>query len=142
MKIFRTTRRVEFSETDAAGIMHFAVFFEWLEQAEHALLRALGFSVVSEFEGKLLSWPRVSAQCDFVSPVRFEDVVDIELSVARIGNSSVTYRGNFLHRGQRVAKAECITVCCKVEPGERFESVPIPSSIALALETYCVSSPN
>lgn len=38
-------RRVEFCETDAAGICHFSSFFVFMEQAEHALFRHLGWSV-------------------------------------------------------------------------------------------------
>ena len=42
---FQITRRVEFSETDLAGIMHFSNFFRFMESAEHAFFRSLGFSV-------------------------------------------------------------------------------------------------
>jgi len=39
---FRTTRRVEFGDTDMAGIVHFARFFCFMESAEHEMLRSLG----------------------------------------------------------------------------------------------------
>jgi 4-hydroxybenzoyl-CoA thioesterase/acyl-CoA thioester hydrolase len=42
---FHTARRVEFRDTDAAGIMHFSTFFNRMEEAEHELLRTLGTSV-------------------------------------------------------------------------------------------------
>lgn len=42
---FHWRRRVEFSETDMAGIAHFSSFIIYMEQAEHALLRSLGTSV-------------------------------------------------------------------------------------------------
>ncbi|MCA9225545.1 MAG: acyl-CoA thioesterase, partial [Planctomycetales bacterium] len=60
---FRTQRRVEFCETDAAGIAHFSAFFTYMEQAEHALLRELGTSVVRHEGEAVVSWPRVSASC-------------------------------------------------------------------------------
>ena len=41
---FVTSRRVEFSDTDAAGIVHFVAFFRMMEQAEHELLRSVGLS--------------------------------------------------------------------------------------------------
>ncbi len=44
---FTITRRVEFSETDMAGIMHYSNFFRFMETAEHAFFRSLGFSIVS-----------------------------------------------------------------------------------------------
>ena len=44
-KVFKTRRRVEFRDTDMAGIVHFSVFFAYMEQAEHELLRSLGLGV-------------------------------------------------------------------------------------------------
>ena len=43
---FQLSRRVEFSDTDMAGIMHFSNFFRFMEAAETAFLRSLGLSVV------------------------------------------------------------------------------------------------
>ena len=45
MTPFTTTRRVEFGDTDMAGIMHFANFFRFMEAAEPDFLRSLGLSV-------------------------------------------------------------------------------------------------
>ena len=44
---FVTRRRVEFMDTDMAGIVHFATFFRYMETAEHELLRKLGIPVVA-----------------------------------------------------------------------------------------------
>ena len=76
MPAYRTQRLVEFRDTDAAGIMHFSSFFLVMEQAEHQMLRDLGMSVVYPYEGGILSWPRVSATCDYQVPLRFEEIVD------------------------------------------------------------------
>ena len=52
-------RRVEFRDTDAAGIMHFSTFFVHMEQVEHEFLRSLESSVMVHLpEGAQLSWPR------------------------------------------------------------------------------------
>ena len=42
---FSLTRRVQFSETDMAGIMHFSNFFKMMEEVEHAFFRSVGLSV-------------------------------------------------------------------------------------------------
>ena len=39
------TRRVQFHETDAAGLVHFSCFFRYMEEAEHALWWAAGLSI-------------------------------------------------------------------------------------------------
>ena len=71
--VFRTTRVVEFGDTDMAGIVHFANFFRFMEAAEHAFLRSLGLSVVMEIDGGKYGLPRVSASCDYLKPARFGD---------------------------------------------------------------------
>src|SRR4029079_19425707 len=96
---FKTTRRVEFHETDAAGIMHFAVFFKFMEEAEHEMLRSLGLSVMTQDGEGTVSWPRVAARCDYQSSVKFEDVIDIEVRIVRVGQKSVTYEFLFSHEG-------------------------------------------
>ncbi len=126
---FRTTRRIEFRDTDAAGIAHFSVFFLLMEQVEHEFLRSRGLSVVSRDEQGPISWPRVSSRCDFRSAVRFEDVLDVELRIARIGDKSVTYAVAFSHQGKAVAEGEITSVCCRMQEQGPPLSISIPASI-------------
>src|SRR5436190_7767131 len=95
-QIFRTTRRVEFSDTDAAGIAHFTAFFRWMEQAEHELLRSVGLSVFMEVEEKEITWPRVSSKCDFRSMAKFEEELQIGVNVSRLGEKSITWSFQFM----------------------------------------------
>ncbi len=74
-------RRVEFSETDAAGIVHFSNFFRYMESAEHAFFRSLGYSIMMRRFDPPLGFPRVHVSCDYRSPLRFEDLVEVHLLV-------------------------------------------------------------
>ena len=58
---FKAQRRVEFSDTDMAGIMHYSNFFRFMETAEHAFFRSLGFSIVTNATDPHVGWPRVHA---------------------------------------------------------------------------------
>ena len=58
---FATTRRVEFADTDMAGIVHFSNYLRYMEMAEHDFLRSIGFSVNGTIEGRHVGWPRVHA---------------------------------------------------------------------------------
>ncbi|MDX1946940.1 MAG: thioesterase family protein [Pirellulaceae bacterium] len=129
---FRTTRRVEFCDTDAAGIAHFAAFFRYLEQAEHELLRSVGLSVHDHATG--IGWPRVSAKCDYRAPARFEEVLDIAVTIARLGEKSVTYAATFTRGGQLIASGEITSVCCRVGDGGLPESIPIPETFRAKLQ--------
>lgn len=131
---FHTSRLVEFADTDMAGIMHFSAFFRYMEAAEHELLRSLGFSVYSEIDGASISFPRVAASCDFKSPARCEEVLDIEVTVERVGTKSVTYGFRFSHDGREVATGRMTSVCCRVEHGKPPVSMPIPDVVARKLQ--------
>jgi acyl-CoA thioester hydrolase len=145
MAAFVTRRRVEFRDTDAAGIAHFSAFFLWMESAEHELLRAADVRVVEPVEGAIaavdsVSWPRVSAHCDYTSAVRFGDEVDIAVTVAEIGRTSVTYAFQFSHGGQPVAAGRVVAVRCRMRSGHRPEPVPIPPVISGRLAPFQASA--
>lgn len=121
---------VEFSDTDMAGIMHFSAFFRYMEAAEHHLLRHLGFSVYTELDGDVVSFPRVAASCNFRSPARCEDILDIDVTISRVGTKSITYKFQFWQQGREVAIGEMTSVCCRVPHGEAPISIPIPQPLA------------
>lgn len=128
---FKITRRVEFSDTDMEGIMHFSNFFRFIETAEHAFFRSFGHSVVLSRSGLDVSLPRVHAQCDYLAPLHFEDEVQIHLLVERKGTSSLTYQVRFTRLGPdpaEVARARLVVVCARKGP-EGLQAVPLPEVI-------------
>ena len=130
----KTRRRVEFRDTDAAGIVHFSAFFFWMESAEHELMRAAGLHVFERHpDGSEYSWPRVSVSCDYRSTARFGDELDIIVCVAAIGRTSVTYQFMFEYEGRAVAEGRVVAVRCLMRPGSRLEPVAIPSDVAARL---------
>jgi acyl-CoA thioester hydrolase len=135
-QVFRTTRMVEFSDTDMAGIAHFASFFRFMEAAEHAFLRSLGYSVMMQHGGEKISFPRVSASCDYLAPARFEEVLDISVAVQRLGRSSITYTIDFARGETPIARGLLTTVCCQVSPDHQIQSRPLPEALRRQLEPY------
>jgi 4-hydroxybenzoyl-CoA thioesterase/acyl-CoA thioester hydrolase len=123
---FKHTRRIEFRDTDMAGIVHFSNFFAYMEQAEHAFLRSLGLGVICTVDDREISFPRVNANCNYRQAIRFEEMIDIELSVARIGQKSITYDFNFFRDESPVADGSITVVCCKLVHGKKPESVETP----------------
>jgi YbgC/YbaW family acyl-CoA thioester hydrolase len=131
---FRTTRIVEFGDTDMAGIVHFANFFRYMEAAEHAFLRSLGLSVVMEIDGGKYGLPRVSAACDYLRPVRFGDELTIEVTVVQLGRSSVNYAFDFTHNGAPIARGRVTAVFCRFEDG-RPRAWELPAAFREKLES-------
>ena len=131
---YHTTRIIEFADTDMAGIVHFARFFVFMEAAEHEFLRSLELSVHLEHEGDIISWPRLGASCEYLSPIRFEEQLDICLRIARKGTKSLTYAFDFSCGEVAVARGELKVVCCVCNSGEKMRALPIPDFIAERLE--------
>jgi len=142
MPFLATRRRVEFRDTDAAGIVHFSAFFFWMESAEHELLRAASVHVVDRLpsddtgESVTASWPRVSAACDYKAAIRFADEVDIQVGIEDIGHSSITFSFRFEHEGTCVAQGRIVAVRCLMRPGRKPEPVAIPADIRGRLESF------
>ena len=110
---FSTERRVEFRDTDAAGIAHFSVFFPMMESAEHEMMRSLGIPVFPQGNGPNdVTWPRISASCNYVSAARFEDQLRIDVNVGDIGTTSVQFRFRFSVDGRMIAEGSMTAVCC------------------------------
>ena len=133
---FKTERRVEFRDTDAAGIVHFSVFFHYMEQAEHEFLRHLGLSVEYQDGERTIGWPRVAAQCDYRKPIRFEQVIQIEVAVKKIGSKSVTYRHRLSFENELVAEGQVTAVCCKLARGKPPIGTEIPAEFLEKLQPF------
>ncbi|MFO0964554.1 MAG: thioesterase family protein [Gemmataceae bacterium] len=139
MSVFRVQRRVEFCDTDMAGIVHFANFFRYMEFAEVAFLRSLGLNVKMEADGRKIGFPRVSATCDYIRPARFEDVLDISLRVDRLGEKSVTYAIDFQRGPDLIARGKVTSVCCLVHEENRLEAIPISAVYRGPVEAFAKS---
>lgn len=134
MTPFRVSRRVEFCETDLAGMMHFSNFFRFMEFAEQEFLRSRGLSVTWQADGGWYGFPRVSATCDYLKPARFEQVLEIAVVVENLGAKSATYGFEFWYAGECIARGRMTSVCCRVEPAGQVESVAIPAAIREKLQ--------
>jgi acyl-CoA thioester hydrolase len=127
MALFSTQRRVQFSETDMAGIVHFANFYRWMEETEHEYFRSRGLKIMQTLpDGQVLGWPRVSASCNYSAPARYEDEIDCRLDVERVGVRSVTYLIEFWRGATKLAAGRMKTACCLCHPDGTLTSVDLP----------------
>ena len=134
---YKTTRRVEFSDTDMAGIMHYSNFFRFMETAEHAFFRSLGFSIINSGDPPV-GWPRVHARCDYKSPLRFEDEVEIHLLVSEKKSKALSYVFKFYKRDTTppllVARGGLTVVCVTHHPDGQMTACHIPNSVSEKIE--------
>jgi YbgC/YbaW family acyl-CoA thioester hydrolase len=137
--VFQIQRRVEFYETDMAGIVHFSNFFRFMEACEHAFLRSLDHELHGMLDGLETGWPRVNATCDYRAPARFGDLLDVRLFIDEVRKRSVRYRFEVAKDETLVAEASIAAAHVAIT-ADGIKAVPLPEALKLKLESMTCPS--
>jgi len=124
-------RRVQFYETDAAGVVHFSNYFRYMEEAEHALWRAAGLSIHER--GAEHGWPRVHASFDYHRALRFEEEFEALIRIVAIEERTLSYVCVLSKDGARVATGRVTIACVARRPDESWRAVAIPPEVRARL---------
>ena len=141
---FSFTTPVRFADVDHAGIVYYPRFFHFFHLAFEELWRArLGARAYSELiDRDRVGFPAVQAQCEFKAPLRFGDSAEIEVSVARLGSKSITFRYRVFRAAEPETASEAArerTLCaegqvvCAVVDLARFVAMPVPERVTAML---------
>lgn len=123
-------RRIEWMDTDAAGVYHWSTVFRLVEAAEAVLHDRLG--IRDHTFGRT---PRVHVSCDFHRELRFFDAVRTTLTVAKVGRTSVRYAFTLVPEdgGDPAAEGEMVAVHVTGSPGGTAD--PWPPELRERLES-------
>lgn len=146
-KSFVLRRQVTFRETDMAGFVHFSNFFAYMEEAESAFLSHIGFPVVRKEKTAYFGWPKVRAECVYLSPLRFPDFFEVQLSLKEMKIRALVYAFRFYkclnHQDSSdqkvlVAKGSLSTVYTSfpLDMDQSVAGCSIPSDLESTLRTY------
>lgn len=127
-------RTVQFAETDMAGVLHFANYYRMMEEVEHAFWRSRSAHVITRSGDIEVSWPRVATSCEYFTPARFEDELELVFSVAHVGERSAVYQVEFMRGVDRIATGRTTAVCCALGP-DGFRPIAIPDELRKKLIT-------
>ena len=120
-------RRVQFAETDLAGIVHFSWYFRYMEEAEHALWRAAGLSIAPE--AATVGWPRVAAAFDYKSPLRFEDEFDVAVRLDAVSRRTLQYGFTLRREAVMIGHGLLTTACVTKLPDGAMRSIDLPEGL-------------
>ena len=123
----RLRRRVQFYETDLAGIVHFSWFFRYMEEAEHALWREAGLSIAPRRADVI--FPRINAAFEYHSPLRFEEEFDVHIRVAAMTEKTMRYACDVTRDQTKIATGS-LTIVCATRNGDEMKAVSFPPEIA------------
>jgi YbgC/YbaW family acyl-CoA thioester hydrolase len=127
MSGFHYPRRVQFAETDLAGIVHFSWMFRYMEEAEHALWRAAGLSIAGR--GSEIGWPRVAASFEFHSPLHFEDEFEVIVRLNEVGARTLRYEHTLKRASTVIGSGTMTAACVRKVDGGPIRSTEIPAEI-------------
>jgi acyl-CoA thioester hydrolase len=135
---YEISERVQFADTDMAGIVHFSNFYRYMERVEHAFFRSIGCSIIDplEFGDDRVGWPRVHTSCDFFAPLKFEDEFRLELLVEEVRDKVLRHLIRFWRKdGVLAAEGRITAACVRRDPTTgQMKAVPIPERIRSKIE--------
>lgn len=129
-----STRQIEFSETDMAGLVHFSNFFRYMETAERDFFEAAGVDLIRTKPGELVGWPRARAECKFSAPVRFGETIDIHIAVKSVKDRAIDFQFRILRRNEDGSRTQCgkghmTTVLTELTSEGELSSIELPPHV-------------
>ena len=130
-KPFCWTIRVYYEDTDACGIVYYANYLKFFERARTEWLRLVGFDQQKMADELGLRFVIASVECEFKLPARLDDVIELDVRVARLGNASMVFE-------QSAKRAESVLAAARVRVGcietKTFIPAPLPAMLRAAVE--------
>lgn len=116
--------RVRWADTDIAGVMHYSNFLRYFEACEEEFYRSLGVTLSAMRAEYGIMLPRVEAHCVYKAPCRFDDQIEIALSVREISEKTITYDFRLVRSGDGILAAEGYLKCIAVNNDWKVVSLP------------------
>ena len=88
---FKTTTRVRMSQTDIVGIVNNIRFFDFIEIGRFEYFRDMGLRY-ADMKDYDVSMALLESSCRYLSPLYFDEVIEIYTRVDYIGDSSFKVR--------------------------------------------------
>ena len=133
-EVFRREKRIRFQHCDPAGIVFYPQYFVLVhELMEDWFTEALGEDYAAMVRDKGVGMPAVKVEAEFLAPNPLGDVIAFELSVTKLGASSVTLRIEGTARGAPCIQAHAVIVHSSLKP---LKAKPFPDSLRAQLERF------
>lgn len=117
---------IRFGDLDPAGIVYFPRYLHFCHVGMEEYFRAVaGLPYPELLAVHRLGLPAVRSEVDHFRPIRYDDPVELEVEVARVGTSSVEWRHRFWLAGGERPATDCRVVTVLVDMGS-FEKRPLP----------------
>jgi acyl-CoA thioester hydrolase len=125
----RLTLRVYYEDTDLAGVVYYANYLRFIERGRSEALRGGGIDQAALKRDLGLVFVVRSLSIDYLSPARFDDLLEVRTRVTRLRGASVEM-GQEIWRGADPLIRATVTVACMDAAGRPQR---LPEAVRLAL---------
>ena len=106
MSDFCIEKKIYYHDTDAGGVVYYANYLKYMEEARTEYLRSFGVDV-ADYMAKGILFAVVHLEIDYKHPARYGDTVTVSALIETIGNASI-------HFIQEAKKGDILLVKSKV----------------------------
>jgi len=128
-KPFVFQSRVRFGDTDASGRIFYVHLLNHFDAAEAEFLRHLGIGY-RQIQDAAVGFPRVRVECDYTGALVYDDLMDIAVTVDRVGGASFTLAFDVTVEGRKAANGK-VTIACIDR--KIHKARPLPENVRAAL---------
>lgn len=133
---FIAKNKVRMHDTDMAGILYFARQFRFAHDALEDFMEAeSGLSFDDVFRREQFVFVIVHCEADYFASMAVGDLLEIRLSVEKIGNSSFTLFYKIYRGDQLVGTVKTVHVSLHSETRQK---IAIPARLRSTLEKYLI----
>ncbi len=132
--MFITYNKVRMHDTDMAGILYFAKQFRYVHDALEDLIEKEGFSFDYLFNNSDFVFVIVHAEADYLSSVKVGDLLEVQVEVENLGNTSFTMSYKiFKADNVMMGKAKTVHVCLDAKTRQK---ITLPESLKTIFQKY------
>lgn len=124
--------RVEWGDTDAAGIVFSPNFYKWMDQAVHYYFESIGFPIVKLVRDEKIGIPVIESKCNFQKPLYYADNVTIHTTILELRDKVISFGHEFFVDDKKIAEGHQIRALASISDG-KAKAVAIPELMKKAI---------
>ncbi|MGR9072564.1 MAG: tol-pal system-associated acyl-CoA thioesterase [Gammaproteobacteria bacterium] len=122
--------RVYYEDTDVGGVVYYANYLKFFERARTEMLRNMGYEQDELIATQGVIFAVRSAQIEYLSPAKFNDLLDVSAVIEEVRPASLTFRQGIVRAGVELCKGTVRIACLdsetlrpKIIPDELLEKL-------------------
>lgn len=121
-------KKIYYHDTDAGGVVYYANYLRYLEEARTELLGEKGVDI-GKLAGKGILFAVRKVEIDYKAPARYADTLTVTASLSKIKNATLEFTQSINRGDQILVKAKTQLVCIN----SNFAPQAIPEEVSQCL---------